>query len=187
MAQMSDQNNQPITRKALREAAEALARKQAEEQNKIVEETVKQVEIDDEGNPQFKVPSSLTGQIPVTNIVIEAPQDITAGGSLVTDSGEVVSTGSIDVSALVTATGEIDVIAIDAGEEDLDKDAQANYIPGIPPVRVSGIIARTQNIPGIPGGVHKGINPYVNFVLVGIAGLLVIGGVILAYFNGFFG
>jgi len=184
---MTDQNNQPITRKALREAAEALARKQSEEQNQQVEETIKQVEIDEEGNPQFNLPSSLTGQIPVTNIVIEPPQDITAGGSIVTDAGEVVSTGSIDVSALITATGEIDVIAIDAGEEDLDKDAQSNYIPGIPPIRVSGIIAKTQSIPGIPGGVHRGMNPYVNFVLVAIAGLLIIGGVVLAYFNGFFG
>lgn len=187
MVSMTDSNNQPITRKALREAAEALARKQSEDQNKVAEETVKQVEIDDEGNPQFKVSSALTGNIPVTNIVIEPPQDITAGGSIVTDTGEVVSTGSIDISALITATGEIDVIAIDSGEEDLDKDAQANYIPGIPPVRVSGIIAKTQNIPGIPGGVHKGMNPYVNFVLVGIAGLLVIGGVVIAYLYGFFG
>lgn len=183
---MTDQNSQPLTRKALREQAEAIARKQAEAESKVAEEVVKQVEVDDEGNPQFKVSSNMTDPTPTSNIVITPPEDITAGGAIITDAGELVITDSIDISALITQTGEIDVIQIDSSEDDLDRDAQKNYIPGIPPIRVAGIIAKTESQPGIPGGAHKGLNPYVYISLLALAGILIAGGVAIAYFSGFF-
>ena len=187
MVSMTDQNNQPLTRKALKEQAEAIAREQNKEAKKEIEDTVKQVELDEEGNPQFKVPSSLTGSIPVTNIVVEAPVDITAGGAIITEAGELVTTGSIDVSAFITSTGEIDVIQIDSGDDDLDKDAQKNQIPGIPPMRVSGIIAKNENQPALPGGAHRGLNPYFYVGLITLAALLIGGGVTIAFMTGFFG
>ena len=176
---MTDIPNQPLTRKALREQAEAIARQQAQAEQKEVEETVMQVELDEEGNPIFKVPSVLTGAIPTTNIVVETPPDITAGGTVFTEAGEIVTTGSIDVSALITVTSEIDIIQLDNSDEDLDKDAQKNYIPGIPPIRVSGVIAKTSNQPGLPGGAHRGLNPLVSILLASIAALLIAGGTAL--------
>jgi hypothetical protein len=44
-------SDQPLTRKQMREQAEEIARKQREAANQVQEEVVKQVDIDDEGNP----------------------------------------------------------------------------------------------------------------------------------------
>ena len=187
MVIMTDSNNQPLTRKAMREQAEAIARKQAEEANQKAEEIVKDVEVDEEGNPIFRVSSALTGEITTTNLVVEVPMDITAGGSVITDAGEVVITDSIDVSALITHTGEISPITIsDESDNDLDRDAKANYIPGIPPIRVSGVLARTQGQVAMPGGAHRGLNPYLIFGLLTLAGALIAGGVAIAFFLGYF-
>lgn len=184
---MTDNQNQPLTRKAMREQAEAIARKQAEEQNADIENVIKDVEVDADGNPIFRVSSALTGEITATNIVIEPPVDITAGGSVVTDAGEVVITGSIDVSNLITHTGELSPIEIsDEADADLDKDAKSNYIPGIPPIRVSGVIAKTQGQVVMAGGAHRGLNPYLVFGLICAAAALIASGVGIAFFLGGF-
>ena len=204
MVSMTDYNpGQPLTRKALREQAEAIAARQAAEQGLTTEPTVvepvkeqnateiesaiKDVELDDEGNPLFKTSNALTGEFTGASLIIEPPVDITQGGALVTDSGEVVSTGSIDITDLITPTGEIPIIAmVDGSDDDLDKDAQVNYIPGIPPMRASGVIAKTQGQPGIPGGAHKGINPYLSIGLLTLAALLIAGGIAISVYFGLF-
>jgi hypothetical protein len=152
-----------------------------------VEKDLANVELDDDGNPQFKVSNALTGEFTGANIIVELPPDITAGGALVTDTGELVITGSIDVSALITPTGEIDISAFtDASDNDLDKDAQQNFIPGIPPIRISGVISKTLSQPGIPGGAHRGINPYWYVAMIATAAALVAGGIALSFYSGFF-
>ena len=152
-----------------------------------VEKDLANVELDDDGNPQFKVSNALTGEFTGANIIVELPPDITAGGALVTDTGELVITGSIDVSALITPTGEIDISAFtDASDNDLDKDAQQNFIPGIPPIRISGVISKTLGQPGIPGGAHRGINPYWYVAMIATAAALVAGGIALSFYSGFF-
>ena len=152
-----------------------------------VEKDLLDVELDDEGNPQFKVSSALTGEFTGTNLIVDLPADITAGGALITDTGELVVTGSIDISALLTNTGEIDIVAFaDGSDTDLDKDAQQNFIPGIPPIRISGVIAKTLGQPGIPGGAHRGMNPYWYVALISAAALLIAGGIAISYYSGFF-
>ena len=152
-----------------------------------VEKDLLDVDIDEDGNPQFKVSSALTGEFTASNLIVELPADITAGGALVTDTGELVVTGSIDVSSLLTSTGEIDIIAFaDGSDSDLDKDAQQNFIPGIPPIRISGVIAKTLNQPGIPGGAHRGINPYWYFAMLSGAALLIAGGIAISFYSGLF-
>ena len=152
-----------------------------------VEKDLLDVDIDEDGNPQFKVSSALTGEFTASNLIVELPADITAGGALVTDTGELVVTGSIDASALLTSTGEIDIIAFaDGSDSDLDKDAQQNFIPGIPPIRISGVIAKTLNQPGIPGGAHRGINPYWYFAMLSGAALLIAGGIAISLYSGLF-
>jgi hypothetical protein len=152
-----------------------------------VEKGLANVELDDDGNPLFKVSNALTGEFTGANIIVELPPDITAGGALVTDTGELVITGSIDVSALITPTGEIDISAFtDASDNDLDKDAQQNFIPGIPPIRISGVISKTLSQPGIPGGAHRGINPYWYVAMIATAAALVAGGIALSFYSGFF-
>ena len=185
MVSMTDNTNQPLTRKAMREQAEAIARAQTEKSSIELEKAITEVELDDEGNPQFRVSSALTGEITATNIVIEPPRDITAGGSVISDAGEIVITGSIDVSGLITHTGEIDPVMIsDDADNDLDKDAKANYIPGIPPIRVSGVIAKTQGQAVMAGGAHRGLNPYLIFGLICAAAVLIGAGVGIAFFLG---
>ena len=205
---MTDYNpGQPLTRKAMREQAEAIAARQAAEQGLSVDSVIQplieeqapvqdvaqieaaitQVQVDDEGNPQFKTSNALTGEFTGANLIIETPVDITQGGALITDLGEVVSTGSIDITDLITPTGEIPIIAmVDGSDDDLDKDAQVNYIPGIPPMRASGVIAKTQGQPGIPGGAHKGLNPYLSIGLLTLAALLIAGGIAISVYFGLF-
>jgi len=152
-----------------------------------VEKELLAVDLDEDGNPLFKVSSALTGEFTASNLIVELPADITAGGALVTDTGELVVTGSIDVSALLTSTGEIDIIAFaDGSDNDLDKDAQQNFIPGIPPIRISGVISKTLSQPGIPGGAHRGINPYWYFAMISGAALLIAGGIAFSFYSGLF-
>ena len=152
-----------------------------------VEKNIAAVELDEEGNPIFNVSSALVEETTGTNLIVDLPLDITAGGSIITDSGELVVTGSIDVSALITPTGEIDISAFtDGTDSDLDQDAQQNFIPGIPPIRISGVITKTLNQPGIPGGAHRGINPYWYVAMISGAALLIAGGILLSISSGLF-
>jgi hypothetical protein len=152
-----------------------------------VEQSLANVALDDEGNPQFKVSSALAGETTGTNIIVDLPLDITSGGSIITDTGELVVTGSIDVSSLITPTGEIDISAFtDSSDSDLDQDAQQNFIPGIPPIRINGVIAKTLNQPGIPGGAHRGINPYWYVAMISGAAVLIAGGIALSFYSGLF-
>jgi hypothetical protein len=171
---MTESNYQPLTREALAQQAAEIARKQAQERGEVVEEQVVEeetidstVEVDEEGHPQFNIPNTLAGEFTGSQLLVEIPPDITASGAIITELGEVVVTASIDVSSLITATGEITPVIVEETEADLDKDASANYIPGIPPLRASGVIAKTSNQQGIPGGVHKGPSPYVIATIIG--------------------
>lgn len=152
-----------------------------------VEKNIANVELDEEGNPLFNVSAALAGENTGTNLIVDLPLDITSGGAIITDSGEFVVTGSIDVSALITPTGEIDISAFtDGSDSDLDEDAQQNFIPGIPPIRISGVITKTLNQPGIPGGAHRGINPYWYVAMITGAALLIAGGILLSISSGLF-
>jgi hypothetical protein len=152
-----------------------------------VEKSLANVEVDEEGNPQFNISSALAGETTGRNLIVDLPVDITAGGSIITDSGELVVTGSIDVSSLITPTGEIDISAFtDSTDSDLDQDAQQNFIPGIPPIRINGVIAKTLNQPGIPGGAHRGINPYWYVAMISGAAALIAGGIALSFYSGLF-
>lgn len=152
-----------------------------------VEKNLANVELDEEGNPLFNVSAALAGENTGTNLIVDLPLDITSGGAIITDSGEFVVTGSIDVSALITPTGEIDISAFtDGSDSDLDEDAQQNFIPGIPPIRISGVITKTLAQPGIPGGAHRGINPYWYVAMITGAALLIAGGILLSISSGLF-
>lgn len=169
---------QPVVEPVVEEPAPSIAE---------VEKSIADVELDEEGNPLFNVSSALAGETTGTNLIVDLPLDITAGGSLITDSGELVVTGSIDVSALITPTGEIDISAFtDGTDTDLDQDAQQNFIPGIPPIRISGVITKTLAQPGIPGGAHRGINPYWYVAMISAAALLIAGGILLSISSGLF-
>ena len=192
---MTEPKYQPLTREFLAKQAEEIARKQALERGEVVEEataeeTVEEetidstVEVDEEGNPQFNIPNALVGEFTGSQLLVEIPPDITASGAVITEAGEVVVTASIDVSALITPTGEIAPVIVEETEADLDKDASSNYIPGIPPVRASGVIAKTANQEGIPGGVHRGPSPTViALVITGVCVILGLAAGIGYYFH----
>jgi len=184
MVKMTEPNYQPLTREFLAKQAEEIARKQAKEQG-IEQQPNSSVEVDEEGHPQFNIPNALAGEFTGAQLLVELPPDITASGAIITEAGEIVVTASIDVSALITPTGEITPIdIIEETEKDLDKDASANYIPGIPPIRASGVIAKTANQEGIPGGVHKGPSPFFYAAIItGACLLLGLAAGIGFYFN----
>jgi hypothetical protein len=80
----------------------------------------------------------------------------------------------------------LDSAFTDGTDSDLDQDAQQNFIPGIPPIRISGVITKTLNQPGIPGGAHRGINPYWYVAMISGAALLIAGGILLSISSGLF-
>lgn len=176
---MTESNYQPITRESLAKQAEEIAKKQllsstelsGEPQADKAVEQVAEAEM-----VEFNIPNTLAGEFTGSQLLVEIPPDITAGGAIITEAGEIVVTASIDVSALITPTGEINPVVLEETEKDLDLDASSNYIPGIPPIRASGVIAKTANQVGIPGGVHKGPSPYFYAALLtGICVLLGVG------------
>jgi hypothetical protein len=182
---MTEPNYQPLTREFLAQQAAEIAKKQAQEQGIEEPEINSSVEVDDEGNPQFNIPHTLVGEFTGSQLLVEIPPDITASGAVITELGEVVVTASIDVSSLITPTGEIALVEVmEETEADLDKDASANYIPGIPPVRASGVIAKTSSRECIPGGVHRGPSPTaIALVITGVCVILGLAAGIGFYFN----
>jgi hypothetical protein len=183
-ANMTEPKYQPLTREFLAQQAAEIAKRQAQEQGIEEPVVINSVEVDEEGNPQFNIPNALVGEYTGSQLLVEIPPDITASGAVITEAGEVVVTASIDVSALITPTGEIAPVIAEETEADLDKDASSNYIPGIPPVRASGVIAKTANQEGIPGGVHRGPSPTViALVITGVCVILGLAAGIGYYFH----
>ena len=181
---MTEPKYQPLTREFLAQQAAEIAKRQAQEQGIEEPVVINSVEVDEEGNPQFNIPNALVGEFTGSQLLVEIPPDITASGAVITEAGEVVVTASIDVSALITPTGEIAPVIAEETEADLDKDASSNYIPGIPPVRASGVIAKTANQEGIPGGVHRGPSPTViALVITGVCVILGLAAGIGYYFH----
>jgi hypothetical protein len=48
------------------------------------------------------------------------------------------------------------------------------------------VITKTLNQPGIPGGAHRGINPYWYVAMISAAAVLIAGGIVLAISSGLF-
>lgn len=90
---------------------------------------------------EFELSPSLIRE-PQTNSIVIEPSDPLLAGDIITESGEILKTGSIELPIL-TNTGSIPVIVVPedrSADEALQADFADNYVSSIAPVRASGVM-----------------------------------------------
>ncbi|MEY4310628.1 MAG: hypothetical protein RLZ71_554 [Actinomycetota bacterium] len=90
---------------------------------------------------EFELSPSLIRE-PQTNSITIEPNDPLLAGDIITDSGEILKTGSIELPIL-TNTGSIPIIVVPedrSADEALQADFADNYVSSIAPVRASGVM-----------------------------------------------
>lgn len=123
---------------------------------------------------------------PTTNsIVIDQVQDLTNYTATVTETGEILTTGAIQLpilSNIDTETGEIAVIQeAEALDEAIALDNSTGFINTIAPMRVTGIVNAAKKFHVIPTNLKRGKNhPYL--VLTAAIVMVAIGGLTVAAF-----
>lgn len=122
---------------------------------------------------------------PTTNsIVIDQVQDLTNYTATVTGTGEILTTGAIQLPILHqdTETGEIAVISeAEKLDEAIALDNATGFINTIAPMRVTGIVNAAKKFRVIPTNLKRGKNhPYL--VLTAAIVMVAIGGLTIAAF-----
>ncbi|MFM6977731.1 MAG: hypothetical protein ACKOWR_03345 [Micrococcales bacterium] len=123
---------------------------------------------------------------PTTNsIVIDQVQDLTNYTATVSETGEILTTGAIQLPILTnidTETGEIAVInEAEALDEAIAIDNATGFISTIAPMRVTGIVNAAKKFRVIPTNLKRGKNhPYL--VLTAAIVMVAIGGLTVAAF-----
>ncbi len=115
----------------------------------IFQNTVDQEELEEEltageeeSQPvEFEISPSLVRE-PQTNSITVVPGDPLTAGSIFTDTGEIVLTGSIEIP-LQPTTGSITIVQVpddNAADDSLSEDFTGNYVSAIAPIRASGVM-----------------------------------------------
>ena len=115
----------------------------------IFQNTVDQEELEEEltageeeSQPvEFEISPSLVRE-PQTNSITVVPGDPLTAGSIFTDTGEVVLTGSIEIP-LQPTTGSITIVQVPddtAADDSISEDFTGNYVSAIAPIRASGVM-----------------------------------------------
>jgi len=140
------------------------------------EQDEEEVEFEFENSPNlFKEPQ--------TNTIMIQPVDPLAVGSIITDAGEIVLTGSIELPVLPT-TGGIAIIQMPEGAEadaTLAGDFADNYVSSIAPIRASGVMNSRARESVLPIKNRRGES---QSVLLGVASILMVtvGALLIAAF-----
>ncbi|MEN9731054.1 MAG: hypothetical protein RL488_364 [Actinomycetota bacterium] len=137
-----------------------------------VDQEVLEVEEPTNQTLEFELSPSLIRE-PQTNTIVVQPVDPLATGSIITDSGEVVLTGSIELPVLPT-TGGIAIIQLPEGAEaddELAEDFAENYVSSIAPIRASGVMNSRARESVLPIKNRRGES---QTVLLGVTSLLMV-------------
>jgi hypothetical protein len=121
---------------------------------------------------EFEVSSSLVRE-PQTNNIIVQPIDPLAPGTIITDAGEIVLTGSIELPVLPT-TGGIAIVQLpqtEEADETLAEDFAGNYVSSIAPVRASGVMNSRARESVLPIKNRRGES---QTVLLGVTSILMV-------------
>ncbi len=131
---------------------------------------------------EFELSPSLILE-PQTNTIVIQPVDPLAAGSIITDAGEIVLTGSIELPVLPT-TGSITIISIpevNSADDSLAEDFAENYVSSIAPVRASGVMNSRARESVLPIKNRRGES---QSVLLGVTSILMVtvGALLIAAF-----
>jgi hypothetical protein len=103
----------------------------------------------------FQISGSLVLEPQTNSIVVTEVPDALLAGSIITDSGEVLTTGAIEI---VTAppTGEIEIIPDSPDADSADAiDSATEFVSSVAPIRSSGVMNSKAKISLLPGKLRK--------------------------------
>jgi hypothetical protein len=197
--------DEPLTRRQLREMEKLTGSDFAAEVEDDIEfelpftsDLAEQIPLEVEEQPALVEPISYTNNEalfnlspgllvePTTNsIVIDQVQDLTNYTATVSETGEILTTGAIQLPILTnidTETGEIAVIQeAEALDNAIALDNATGFINTIAPMRVTGIVNAAKKFRVIPTNLKRGKNhPYL--VLTAAIVMVAIGGLTIAAF-----
>ena len=151
----------------------------------IPELATTQVEIVEEPeSPNFAASPGMLIE-PVTNsIVIDQVQDLSNYTSMVDSTGEILTTGSIQIPVIIpdSSTGEIKIVEeADALDAAIQADNATGFINSVAPVRVTGIVGILARNKVIPVNLRRGKSqPYL--VLATAVFIMLAGAAVVAWF-----
>ena len=156
----------------------------------VVENQVEPITLDDfsyektAAEPLFDVSPGLVVEPTTNSIIIDQVQDLTNYTATVTETGEILTTGAIQlpINLVDNSTGEIQVIQEAAAlDSAIQVDNATGYINTIAPMRVTGVVNAAAKFKIIPTNLKRGAShPYL--VLAAAIGMVALGAITVAAF-----
>lgn len=150
-----------------------------------VEVTAAEVEQEqpDELSP-FQISGSLVLEPQTNSIVITQVPDALLAGSIVTETGEILTTGAIEIIA-PPATSEIEVIPDSPDADSADAiDSATEYVSSVAPIRSSGVMNSKAKIGVLPGKLRKSMEHVVLATTLAVSIITISSLLALAYMFG---
>lgn len=132
--------------------------------------------------PMFNVSPGLVIEPTTNSIIIDQVQDLTNYTAMVSETGEILTTGAIQLPIELTdnSTGEIQIIQEAAAlDSAIQVDNSTGFINTIAPMRVTGVVNAISKFKVIPTNLKRGgSHPYM--VLAAAVGMGAFGSLVLA-------
>jgi len=191
-------SDEPRTRRQLREIqklvgsdvidetpAPALSLETEIEYEPDLAEQIAEQEVNSMNSEQmFEVSPGLVIEPTTNSIIIDQVQDLTNYTSTVSETGEILTTGAIQLPIAISdnGTGEIQIIQEAAAlDSAIQVDNSTGFINTIAPMRVTGVVNSISKFKVIPTNLKRGSShPYL--VLAAAVGMVALGGLVIAIF-----
>lgn len=135
-----------------------------------------------QAEPMFEVSPGLVIEPTTNSIIIDQVQDLTNYTATVSETGEILTTGAIQLPIELTdnSTGEIQIIQEAAAlDSAIQVDNSTGFINTIAPMRVTGVVNAISKFKVIPTNLKRGSShPYL--VLAAAVGMVALGGLVFA-------
>ncbi len=178
----------PVSSKPVVEAdAVAGAPAQAEVTGAVESEPFSEPVVEPDISPElspFQISGSLVLEPQTNSIVIAQVPDALLAGSIVTETGEILTTGAIEIIA-PPATGEIEIIPDSPDADSADAiDSATEYVSSVAPIRSSGVMNSKAKIGVLPGKLRKSMEHVVLATTLAVSIITVSSLLALAYMFG---
>jgi hypothetical protein len=140
--------------------------------------------LNNQADALFDVSPGLVVEPTTNSIIIDQVQDLTNYTAMVSETGEILTTGAIQlpISLVDNSTGEIQVIQEAAAlDSAIQVDNATGFINTIAPMRVTGVVNASSKFKVIPTNLKRGTShPYL--VLAAAIGMVALGAITIAAF-----
>jgi hypothetical protein len=132
----------------------------------------------------FQISGSLVLEPQTNSIVITEVPDALLAGSIVTETGEILATGAIEIIA-PPVTGEIEIIPDSPDADSADAiDSATEYVSSVAPIRSSGVMNSKAKIGVLPGKLRKSMEHVVLATTLAVSIITISSLLALAYMFG---